>query len=1570
MSINRRNPEEEAAPKVFDSAGGGTIQFENQPLIPSPEALAEQERQRLKVVKIEEKARSGARIIIGAMVLAAVAITILIVSAILNSRDRVILQLGDFYFTERDVKVYEEAMQEHMDANPDITFGDDLRQVALDELTWNTALKYYASPEQCGVTVTAGDVLQANNISFDPGDDISAETMLRARFGEPSKSNFNLVPMENTAYKQKLNDCLIEVKEVFMMSIMYITQYFINLPEDQLQGAFDAARARLSDDILPLFEQGLPMEEIATRADVNIFEPYDPNLTDEELDRLEEEGYERSLRQAILLAVLLDVDSDAFFNEIPQAPRPELGALVSLNDAVSGLSEIGQYTDVLTTSAGNFVIARLEGKRDGLFSSWADFFGQMRDKSNIPRGMLASFPSIQMSQLGSLLVEDAYAATMSGDCSCGNRGHTFENAANMHFNITFQVEGGGQISEAVTVNQTVSCTPQASCSWTSSNGVIRTFLNCMSFNNYSATLPEGFEVVGVSNTTAANGITSVSFSGRDVSFRNRVLCPASGAAGCPANTLAPSGMVGQINFTARAGDVVVTVRRPTQWNLIGFSQVGSSGSWCNNIGNNCTRQNPLRVPVGTPVQFRHRVQNVGGTPVTEAAWWVDKTAPAWVPGGGSRLPLNGLAVGQHLTWMTGNQWSIENVDTSSMNGGDLICRKLLFEPRSSQPGTGAGRPTPPNDEVCAIIIADGVPDCENAAMGLSPANQFRWPLGNNPPAPAGAGGRNNNGQTYYYATEAEARAAAAASSAARGHCVQTPPGGGGGSCGANGDIEIFVWDDTPGQTNHSEGGQPYPSGPTGTPWVFTEQTVHSSIFVRPGSQVRFNYWADASAWVQLYIEQSRSNCVPCGGYRVQLRERDEAMNCHFLLWNGDTLGGGVSTGLIDAPISDQYTGSWNGKTCLETPKDNIQENHRPRPNEMTSPSMAVTQAHLGRKFRQEGEIFPSRTITNRDTCLCEYCAARDDEGRCTRRACSVDCSQCWNESYDGPATSWAEAKVPFNYQTNPMIRIDRPGAPTAPGTATEVEFSVTNVVRPNDMVIRGTPYSTDSYPTNHRVVSFMVAPGQNPYHIGANEDSTRGLFRPGTPSVSNEDVCAFYTSRINYTYNGADLGCIGIAEGDNHVLENNGGKIHGRFGGLYAHDAPPGTQVCYALTYWPASSWGRRHNLDNQGTRQANDEATSVTPNNSYRWWSEPQCYTIGKVPTVQVLGAGLNVPGNISTGQTIKSFGRSGTVDAIIEVNTDPASNAAIAILTDTHRRIYGSWSQFEIVAGRNVRTVANGLTGMASGSAFGSYGLCVSLGIDCVAGAGGGSRPDAQEWSRQTITNNGSDALGGYERTLLPTIETRLAVNCTPDGSTDLINHCSHRRDLSNLQPHERIERGELAVHVFSGNAMINGNIIYRDGSFNGPGELPQAIIVVNGDLTISANVTQIDAWVIVNGTLNTCWGFNVGTSGINSAPGCNSKLVFNGAVSAGNIRLNRTGGAGVNNSLRPSGCTAGIDSSHQTGQTVYHMGNGCGRDASGDPAEVFNLRGDAFLWAYYQSLKGGQASTTYVREVSPRF
>ena len=98
------------------------------------------------------------------------------------------------------------------------------------------------------------------------------------------------------------------------------------------------------------------------------------------------------------------------------------------------------------------------------------------------------------------------------------------------------------------------------------------------------------------------------------------------------------------------------------------------------------------------------------------------------------------------------------------------------------------------------------------------------------------------------------------------------------------------------------------------------------------------------------------------------------------------------------------------------------------------------------------------------------------------------------------------------------------------------------------------------------------------------------------------------------------------------------------------------------------------------------------------------------------------------------------------------------------------------------------------------------------------------------------------------------------------------------------------------------------------------------------------QIDAWLITtdDGSIDTC-----NTPGPLSDRICDQELRINGPVITNKLYLRRT--AGTRNDIETE---------------------------RGAPAEVFNLRSDAFLWGYQQSSSNYIAQTIDLTELPPRF
>ncbi len=141
--------------------------------------------------------------------------------------------------------------------------------------------------------------------------------------------------------------------------------------------------------------------------------------------------------------------------------------------------------------------------------------------------------------------------------------------------------------------------------------------------------------------------------------------------------------------------------------------------------------------------------------------------------------------------------------------------------------------------------------------------------------------------------------------------------------------------------------------------------------------------------------------------------------------------------------------------------------------------------------------------------------------------------------------------------------------------------------------------------------------------------------------------------------------------------------------------------------------------------------------------------------------------------------------------------------------------------------------------------------------------------------------------------------------------------------------------SVIIYStGTVTIDGDINYANGPFSNIRDIPQVVIIAQ-NILIKDTVAHIDAWLVSNDTIDTCYNL----AGNPTSNKCNILLEVNGPVITKRLFLRRT---------------AGSDTGPQ----------------SGEPAERFNLRPDAFLWASLQARGSNKAQTVYSTELPPRF
>ena len=252
-------------------------------------------------------------------------------------------------------------------------------------------------------------------------------------------------------------------------------------------------------------------------------------------------------------------------------------------------------------------------------------------------------------------------------------------------------------------------------------------------------------------------------------------------------------------------------------------------------------------------------------------------------------------------------------------------------------------------------------------------------------------------------------------------------------------------------------------------------------------------------------------------------------------------------------------------------------------------------------------------------------------------------------------------------------------------------------------------------------------------------------------------------------------------------------------------------------------------------------------------------------------------------------------------------------------------------------IKTYSNGVTG--SGTQFAAF---ASGFIDrFVSGQYNplGANPDAGSMpTKLTFANNaGGSGYGGGFGTAGACYNY---VEKLPEGTQPTVGNTS-------INGHG-IGVGHKEIQYIKGNAYINGNISYNNGTRSTASDIPLYELVVEGDIFIDARVTQLDGLYVAlpssptaGGNIYTC-AFVSGASatlptttfqgGVNN---CKRQLVVNGAFAAKQIKFGRDCGSLVmsqNNEPTPSSYTGGVDAQL------------C--NASNHAAEVFNFMPEVWI------------------------
>ena len=303
--------------------------------------------------------------------------------------------------------------------------------------------------------------------------------------------------------------------------------------------------------------------------------------------------------------------------------------------------------------------------------------------------------------------------------------------------------------------------------------------------------------------------------------------------------------------------------------------------------------------------------------------------------------------------------------------------------------------------------------------------------------------------------------------------------------------------------------------------------------------------------------------------------------------------------------------------------------------------------------------------------------------------------------------------------------------------------------------------------------------------------------------------------------------------------------------------------------------------------------ALSVQPyrTGSTQWkHSAPYCMLVGKTPSAQVWGSDIRVGSPFIGG-----------------IGADNSLIMGKVMTGATN--YFGTWSEYGLVAPSSIDGVASG------------------------AGLNGATSSNETAWSDLTFTNTTTPNYGNFA--------TSGSLGTLPNvlGYVDMFKNAKVYTSgaVNGWKTAGGIAANQNVIVDRSGhNVIINQNITRPAGlsSYANVDDMPQMIIIAD-NISIHKDVTQIDAWLIATGTINTC-------SNAPSSPSvshCEGPLRINGPVIAKNLLLYRTYGS----------------------EDI---------DTLDTPAEVINLSADSYVWAQNQAEMSGGLRTVSVRELPPRY
>lgn len=560
-----------------------------------------------------------------------------------------------------------------------------------------------------------------------------------------------------------------------------------------------------------------------------------------------------------------------------------------------------------------------------------------------------------------------------------------------------------------------------------------------------------------------------------------------------------------------------------------------------------------------------------------------------------------------------------------------------------------------------------------------------------------------------------------------------------------------------------------------------------------------------------------------------------------------------------------------------------------------------------------------------------------------------------------------QVKVPYNYDlvTTPL-NTNPKNVPVNAGTTFDIGFKVDVTPRCN-VQVQGNCNSADKeYKTFPKTTKYRIYS----WAVNSSTSETQLKHNIGTEIKDKSgNVIGYYLSndpaRLGYTINKSGSDLFGTDGNTAIVTTSDGNKIS-----VPANTAI-GTKICAAVAVWPADS----HDLPGSGTINDSSQSAALKNSSNLRQWrsSKPSCYTVGKKPSISVKNGGAYAKNGIETTTAYRMVGST--------------------------NYLFGSWAEYSAMSAKQIIgfSTGAGLWGGAANDAAGGrecrFSTMTLANADCTSKDLGGiqlggktsSSPESiieqittryvastnsagqplKDFKNRTVDPAGvctyNTSTGRYEAPSDAKFDclangTKIVYssgNLTISGGSVLSNYCMSAA-LTDYDSRTSVVyvKGTLTIDAnFYYGDKIGNDCLYHNQIYSSAHKMPQQIIIAN-KVIFNQRATNYDGWIIAD-TIDTC---NVSptdkNNGIN-VNNCNQQLTINGPVMTRYLHLYRTYGGGSNSTARST-----TDNNNNNKAIVA------------EPAEIFKISPETYIWSYQQALRYSQAFTTYQREMPIRY